>query len=100
MQMETLDWIQQWFKNNCNGDWEHGSGIQITTLDNPGWDVEIDISNTSIANLQVEWILNEKSKQDWYGVKIEDRKFNAAGDSGKLIFLLNLFKEMIEKIEK
>lgn len=98
--MEILDWIQQWFKNNCNGDWEHGSGIQITTLDNPGWDVEIDISNTSIANLQVEWILNEKNKQDWYGVKIEDQKFNAAGDAGKLIFLLNLFKEMIEKIEK
>lgn len=99
MQMEILEWIQNWFQSHCDGDWEHGGGIQITTLDNPGWEIEIDISNTSIANLNLDWILNENGKQDWYGVKIENQKFNAAGDSGKLTFLLGLFKEMIEKIE-
>ncbi len=99
MQMEILDWIQNWFKDNCDGDWEHGEVIQITTLDNPGWEIEIDISNTSIANTNINWILNENGKQDWYGVKIENQKFSAAGDSGKLKFLLGLFKEMIEKIE-
>ncbi len=97
--MEILQWIQHWFKENCDGDWERGDGIQITTLDNPGWEVEIDISNTSIANINIEWILNENSAQDWYGVKIESQKFTASGDSGKLKFLLELFKEMIEKIE-
>jgi hypothetical protein len=99
IKMEILDWIQNYFKNNCDGDWEHSSGIQITTLDNPGWDVEIDISNTSLANFKLEWILNENGKQDWYGVKIENQKFNASGDSGKLKFLLGLFKDMIDKIE-
>ena len=97
--MEILDWIQDWFKNNCDGNWEHGEVIQITTLDNPGWEVEIDISNTSIATMNLEWILNEKSKDDWYGVKIMNQKFIAAGDAGKLKFLLGLFKDMIEKIE-
>lgn len=97
--MEILDWIQNWFKDNCNGEWEKGEAIQITTLDNPGWEVEIDISNTSIANINIKWILNESGPQDWYGVKIENKKFNASGDSGKLKFLLGLFKEMIEKIE-
>lgn len=97
--MEILYWIQNWFKENCDGDWEHGDGIQITTLDNPGWDIEIDISKTSVANMNLKWILNQKGKHDWYGVKIEDQKFKAAGDPGKLIFLLGLFKEMIEKIE-
>jgi len=97
--MENLEWIQHWFKNNCDGDWERGDGIQITTLDNPGWELEIDISNTSIANIYIEWILNEKSAQDWYGVKIENQRFTASGDAGKLKFLLELFKEMIEKIE-
>ncbi|WP_339841273.1 immunity 53 family protein [uncultured Maribacter sp.] len=97
--MEILDWIQEWFKDNCDGNWEHGEVIQITTIDNPGWEVEIDISNTSIATMNLEWILNEKSKDDWYGVKIMNQKFIAAGDAGKLKFLLGLFKEMIEKIE-
>lgn len=97
--MELLEWTQNWFKDNCDGDWERGNGIQITTLDNPGWEVEIDISKTSIANLNLKGILNENSKQDWYGVKIENQKFIASGDSDKLTFLLGLFKEMIEKIE-
>lgn len=98
--MEILDWIQHWFKGHCDGDWEHHDGIQITTIEKPGWDVEIDISNTSIANIHIPWILNETSAQNWYGVKIENQKFNASGDPEKLTFLLNLFKEMIEKIEK
>jgi len=97
--MEILDWIQNWFKDNCDGNWEKDQVIQITTLDNPGWEVEIDISNTSIADIKINRILNESSPQDWYGVKIENQKFNASGDSGKLKFLLGLFKEMIEKIE-
>jgi hypothetical protein len=97
--MEILDWIQNWFIDNCDGEWEHGEGIQIVTIDKPGWEVEIDISKTSVANLHLKWILNEIGPRDWYGVKIENQKFNAAGDSGKLIFLLGLFKEMIEKIE-
>ncbi|MDN3492690.1 immunity 53 family protein [Winogradskyella bathintestinalis] len=98
--MEILEWIQHWFKENADGEWEKGDAIQITTLDDPlGWDVEIDISNTSIANLDIKWILNENGKQDWYGVKIQNKRFRAAGDAKKLTFLLGLFREMIEKIE-
>lgn len=99
MQIEVLEWIQNWFKDNCDGEWEKSEVIQITTIENPGWEVEVDISNTSIANTTINWILNENNKHDWYGVKIENQKFTAAGDPGKLIFLLGLFKEMIEKIE-
>ncbi|WP_296316947.1 immunity 53 family protein [Winogradskyella sp. UBA3174] len=97
--MEILEWIQNWFKDSCDGDWEKAEVIQITTLDSPGWEVEIDISKTSIANLEIKWILNEINRQDWYGVKVENQKFLAAGDSSKLIFLLDLFKQMIDKIE-
>ncbi|OZV66877.1 immunity 53 family protein [Winogradskyella aurantia] len=97
--MEILDWIQNWFKDNCDGEWEKNDIIQITTLDHPGWEVEIDISKTSVANLEIKWILNEINRQDWYGVKVENQKFLAAGDTGKLTFLLNLFRQMIDKVE-
>ncbi|MFQ3336101.1 MAG: hypothetical protein ACI8RY_000804 [Urechidicola sp.] len=97
--MEILDWIQDWFQYNCDGKWEKGNGIQITTSDVPGWEVEIDLSNTSMAHLTLDWILNENSKQDWYGVKVDNQTFSAACDSGKLEFILNMFKEMIEKLE-
>ncbi|MBT8244748.1 MAG: hypothetical protein HKP48_07705 [Winogradskyella sp.] len=98
--MDILNWIEDWLTQNCDGDWEKNEIIQITNIDNPGWEVEIDISKTSVANLEVKWILNEHSKLDWYGVKIENQKFTAAGDTRKLSFLLNLFREMIEKVER
>ena len=97
--MDIIDWIQDWFANNCDGAWEKNEIIQITNIDNPGWEVEIDISKTSIAKLKVKWILNENGKQDWYGVKIENQKFTAAGDIKKLPFLLTLFREIIKKFK-
>ena len=97
--MEILDWIQAWFQENCDGKWERGTGIQITTSEVPGWEVEIDLSKTSLASFNLDWILNENSKQDWYGVKVDNQTFSAACDPSKLEFILNMFKEMIEKLE-
>ncbi|WP_262697344.1 immunity 53 family protein [Maribacter vaceletii] len=39
--------MQDWFKNNFDGVWEHGEAIQIKTLDTSGWEVEIDITSIS-----------------------------------------------------
>ncbi|OAX48412.1 hypothetical protein gpAD87_09590 [Paenibacillus sp. AD87] len=44
--MNTLKWLQNWYLENCNGDWEHSYGVKIDTVDNPGWSVEIDLTDT------------------------------------------------------
>ena len=36
MNKDLFSWIEKWYANNCNGDWEHSYGITIETLDNPG----------------------------------------------------------------
>ena len=37
--------IENWFKQRCDGDWEHQGGISIETLDNPGWCVKVEYSD-------------------------------------------------------
>lgn len=32
-----FEWLQKWYKSQCDGDWEHEYGIKIETVDNPGW---------------------------------------------------------------
>ncbi len=32
----------------CDGDWEHTYGITVSTSDNPGWIVDIDIEGTPL----------------------------------------------------
>ncbi len=90
-----LEWISNWYLQNCDGNWEHDFGIIIETLDNPGWSIIIDTVGTSVKLEDKPWILQEKSPKDWYGYKILNGKFEASGDPTKLQFLLNVFQKML-----
>lgn len=94
--MELINWISEWFKSNCDGDWEHESQIQIYTLDNPGWVVKIDLLNTSLEDLKVDYKLIENAPNDWYGISIKNSTFEGSGDLNKLYFLLEQFKKIVE----
>lgn len=93
--MEILQWLQQWYKQQCDGDWEHSCGIKIESLDNPGWQIKINLEDTALEGYNIEYNLFEKSENDWYGFKIENNIFHAAGDPNKLKFLLEKFKELV-----
>ncbi len=47
MNTTVLNWISNWYQEQCNGEWEHSFGIKIGTIDNPGWEVNIDIEETN-----------------------------------------------------
>lgn len=91
-----MNWLCNWYKSNCNGDWEHNYGVIIETIDNPGWSVTIDIENLSIEIKDKPWQFFETKPDDWYGYKIGQGKFEASGDPEKLEFLIGLFKNIIE----
>ena len=97
MEIDILNWLEKWFVSNCNGDWEHSYGITIETLDNPGWDIKIDLKNTPLANEKLEYTYTKKNENDWFGIKIEKAEFYAFGDPNKLSFLLELFKKFVEE---
>lgn len=46
--MDMTEWLIDWYRSECNGDWEHAYGIQIDTIDNPGWSLKIDLLETSL----------------------------------------------------
>ena len=45
----ALERLSSWYSLQCDGDWEHTYGIKIETLDNPGWSVKIDLTDTALA---------------------------------------------------
>jgi hypothetical protein len=99
MENSLIKWIQQWYISQCDGDWEYEFGVKIQTLDNPGWNIKIDIVNLEF-NKNIAWKIIENSNNDWFGYKIHDNYFEASGDYHKLEFILQLFKDFIEKGEK
>lgn len=50
--MNDITWLEAWYQQNCDGYWEHSYGIEIETLDNPGWHVKIDLRETDYVNLK------------------------------------------------
>jgi hypothetical protein len=82
--------IQNWFAEQCNGDWEHTYGIEIESLDNPGWSVKIDLNYTDFQ--ASKFILeNINDENDWISIKIEDDIFKGYGDPHKLELILQIF---------
>jgi hypothetical protein len=89
--------LQNWQLINCDGDWEHGYGVSIETLDNPGWRVKINLVDTCLENLDYEKQF-ENGTFDWLFIKINEKVFEASGDTNKLTTILEIFfKEIIPK---
>jgi len=91
--LSTLSRLQKWYAQQCDGDWEHDFGIEISTLDNPGWRVRINVAETALAGKSFEAMkrgLNEDS-EDWHRLWVEGEFFEGAGDPSKLEFILQQF---------
>ncbi len=92
METEYIKRIQEWYKSNCDGDWEHSFGLSITTLDNPGWRVEIDLEETGLEDSVFEKNI-DNGDDDWIMIKTEKNKFIGNGDPNKLNDILKIFIE-------
>ena len=97
--MNTLQEIERWYASQCDGDWEHMYGVDIGTLDNPGWTVRIDLHETELEGVPFEavWQGNADEDADWLILRVEGEQFDGAGDPSKLNVILRAFLEWMKK---
>jgi hypothetical protein len=88
---EMLSSLQKWFQERCDGDWEHGNGIKIYTVDNPGWRLKIDIAETALERKPFLAVDIERTETDWVQCWTEGSVFNAAGGVGNLSEMIGRF---------
>lgn len=86
--------IQNWYQTNCNDEWEHRYGFSISTLDNPGWSVKIDLTETPLEHLQFEKSI-DAGRFDWMNITTKDKVFKAYCDPTKLTEVLRIFLDEI-----
>jgi hypothetical protein len=70
-------WLQAWYAEHCDGDWEHDSRIAINTLDNPGWHLTVNLAETELAGLPYERTEVERGGHDWLQTWISNDVFEA-----------------------
>jgi len=91
-QLELLARLENWYASQCDGEWEHHRGVIIETLDNPGWRLKADVSQT----FETKTILsNQNSDSDWIHCEVKDGEFLGAGDPEKLANIIEAFLKFV-----
>ena len=94
--MNIIEWINNWYSSQCDGDWEHSYGIKIETLDNPGWIIKIDLSETPYQKKVFANVDEDNGDDDWIKCFLRDGQYIGVGDPTKLEKILLIFKMWIE----
>lgn len=90
--LAVLRGLQDWYKARCDGRWEHSYGISISTLDNPGWAVRIDLADTYLANRRFDPIsIGGANDADWYDCRVVEQVFEAFCGPNKLVDVVDAF---------
>ena len=71
----SVSTLERWYVSQCNGEWEHGYGVRISTLDNPGWAVRIGLHDTKKQDASFDHIKIDRTENDWIHYWAEKREF-------------------------
>jgi hypothetical protein len=88
-----LEALQEWYQSQCDGDWEHEFGIEITTVDNPGWSVSISLAETPLEGRVFTPVNRPQGGEDWIFCRVEDSIFRGSGGARNLVEIIHIFLE-------
>jgi len=97
-ELNLITKLADWYSQQCNGEWEHRSGIDIGTLDNPGWILKVNLRETPLEAVKFEPISATKGESDWIDCQKRDGQFVGAGDPSKLALILEHFLRFAGKL--
>jgi len=95
--MNRLLQLQEWYASQCNGDWEHSYGVAIGTLDNPGWSLEVELTQSELDGKQLDTVTHGtpassiEESGDWFVCETKNNKFMAHGGPQKLDEMIGVF---------
>jgi hypothetical protein len=91
--MDLIRQLQEWYLANCDGDWEHSYGIEIGTLDNPGWSLKVDLLGTSCAGRTFTDMSVGDSETDtsWYVCRVVENRYESYGGALMLDTMIEQF---------
>jgi hypothetical protein len=103
---DNLSWLSQWYLSQCNSDWEHSYGVKIDTLDNPGWSLRIDLTETRLEGRAFESVAHGEPRNDlkewrrtgsWWIAAINGNAFEAVCGPLDLSNVIGIFRLWVDE---
>ena len=92
-----------WYLSHCDGEWEHGYGVSLTSLDNPGWLLKVNLIGTNLEGSAMEAISEDSDEgplrgegQPWIECAVSENQFVGASDPSQLPRLIATFNTLID----
>ncbi len=107
MPTNDLEWLDNWYQQQCNGVWEHRQGMRLEplespkvldnpTVEKPGWLLTINLAGTSAVNARPQqWRLDTRGG-GWLACSIAGECFEGSGDPRKLEQIIGVFRRWVE----
>ena len=88
----ALQRLTDWYLQQCNGEWEHGFGFHIGTLDNPGVTLKVELRGTYLESVPFEERKEEpESKERWMLCRRSEHDFEGYGAPSRLEDIIEHF---------
>jgi hypothetical protein len=95
---EDLGPLQAWYAAQCNGEWERQYGVTVSTLEEAGWQLRVDLVGTRLEGAELARDLTVRAEGDWLEVWSDGFTFNANGGAANLSELLAEFVGFAERV--
>jgi hypothetical protein len=92
---EIIDWMENWYYQQCDEDWEHSERFIIKTTES-GWFFSIYLEESIYEEKSFEPIEVKKSENDWYRCYRTKYRFEGKGGIFNLTDILNVFINWVE----
>ena len=100
MEQNDFEWLLKWYENHFNGDRKHSEKINISTIDNPGWSVSINLINTELEGKEFNQIKLEISENNWLTCFKKDEIFEGRCGPLNLPQIFEVFRKWADDFEK
>jgi hypothetical protein len=97
----TVERLSAWYAARCDGVWEHANGFEISTLDNPGVSLNVDLQGTYLEAVpfdeQKEYAVSDDR---WLVCRRTSNRFEGRGAPTRLDDIIRRFLDWAEQNEK
>jgi hypothetical protein len=93
---DGLGALQAWFVAHCDGNWEQEYGVTIQTVEEPGWELRVDLVGTRLEGIALPRQSVARAAEDWCEMWCDGYTFYAVGGPHDLDELLGSFVSFAE----
>ena len=95
--MTDLADLARWYAAQCDGAWEHHHAVSLTSLDNPGWWLKVDLTGTALAGRAFAAVADNVDPEGhpqgprWLHCRLQGDTWHGAGDETRLAEIVRRF---------